>query len=79
MTSLRKTPPGASFLLGLAEVEADVEFLLEEFGAAVGVDQIFGGVAVGGDAKADGPALKRGAQVCDALAVRMIVSFGYAQ
>ena len=45
-------------VVGLAEVEADVEFFFEEFGAAVGVDQVFGGIAVGGDAQTYGAALK---------------------
>ena len=49
---------GRWLLVGLAEVEADVEFFFEEFSAAVGVDEVFGGVAVSGDAKADGAALE---------------------
>jgi hypothetical protein len=45
----------------LPEVEPHVKFFLEKLGAAVGVNQVFGGIAVGGDAKTDGAALKRGA------------------
>ena len=63
----------------MAEVEADVKFFLEEFGAAVGVDQVFSGVAASGDAKADGATLKRRAKIRNALAMRMIERLGYAQ
>jgi len=59
-------------LVGLAEVEADVEFFLEKFGAAVGVHQVFGCVAVGGDAQADGATLEGRAQIRNALAVGVI-------
>ena len=66
-------------LIGLAEIEPDVKFLLKEFGTAVSVDQIFGRVAMGGNAKAYRAALKRGAQISDPLAMRMIERFGNAQ
>ena len=49
---------GRWLLVGLAEVEADVEFFFEEFGATVRIDKVFGGVAVSGYAKADGAALE---------------------
>ena len=49
---------GRWLLVGLAEVEADVEFFFEEFSAAVGVDEVFGGVAVGGYPQTDGAALE---------------------
>ena len=56
-----------------------MEFFFEEFGAAVGVYEVFGGVAVGGDAQADGATLEGGAQIRDALAVGVIQRFGDAQ
>jgi hypothetical protein len=45
-------------LVSLAEVKANVEFFLKEFSAAVGVYQVFGGIAVGSDAEADSTTLE---------------------
>ena len=78
--TIRKFGEGCGGLFGgLAEVEADVEFLFEEVGAAGGVAEVFGGVAAGFDLEAYGAALEGGVDVVDALAMRVIESFGDAK
>lgn len=56
-----------------------MKFLFEKFGAAVGVEQIFRGIAASGDLQADGAVLKCGANLHDALAMRMVKRFGNSQ
>jgi hypothetical protein len=65
--------------VGGAEVEVGVEFAFEEVGAALGVADVFGGVAAGAELDGDGTALERGAEVLDALAVGVIEAFGDAE
>src|SRR5580693_5454416 len=64
--------------VGGAEVEMSVEFALEEGGAALGVADVFGGVATDAELDGDGAALERGVQILDALAVGVIEAFGEA-
>lgn len=66
-------------LVGLAEVEADVKFFFEKFGAAIGVYQVFSSVTTSGDAQADGSALKRCAKIGHTLSMGMVKRFGDAQ
>ena len=63
----------------LAEVKPDVKFFLEKIGAAIGIAQIFRGIATRFYLQADGATLKRSVNVGDALAMRMIEPFGNAQ
>jgi len=56
-----------------------VEFAFEEGGAAFGVADVFGGVAAGAELDGDGTALEGGAEVLDALAVRVIEALGDAE
>ena len=62
--------------VGGAEVEVGVEFAFEESGAALGVADVFGGVAA--DAKLDGygAALEGGAEILDALTMGVVEAFG---
>jgi len=53
-----------------------VKFLFKQFGAAIRVANIFGGVAARPEMEADGAALEFRANLRDALAVRMIEAFG---
>ena len=64
---------------GLAEVQAYVEVLFEEIGAAVGVAQILGGISTGFYLQAHGAALEGRLNTGDALAVGVIQAFGDAQ
>ena len=57
---------------GLAEIELYVELFFKEFGAALGVAEIFRNVATGVDLDGDGIALESGMQFVNALAMRMI-------
>jgi len=65
--------------VGGAEVEVGVEFAFEEGGAALGVADVFGGVAT--DAKLDGygAALEGSAEILDALAMGVVEAFGDAE
>jgi hypothetical protein len=65
--------------VGGAEVEVSVEFAFEEGGAAFGVADVFGGVTSDAELDGDGAALERGAEILDALAVRVIETFGDAK
>jgi hypothetical protein len=65
--------------VGGAEVEVSVEFALEEGGAALGVADVFGGVATDAELDGYGAALKGGAEILDALAVGVIEAFGDAE
>jgi len=56
-----------------------VKFLFEEIGAAVSVAQVLGGITAGFDLEADGAALERSLNSGDALAMRVIKTFGDAQ
>jgi hypothetical protein len=56
-----------------------VEFAFEEGGAAFCVANVFGGVAADAELDGNGTALKRGAEVLNALAVGMIEAFGDAE
>ena len=56
-----------------------MELLFEKFGAAIGVAQVFGGVALRGYLKSDGATLERCAQIRDALAVGVIECFRNAK
>ena len=44
--------------LGAAEIDLDVEFSFKEVGAALGVAQVFGGIAAGVDLQSDAAALE---------------------
>jgi hypothetical protein len=65
--------------VGGAEVEVGVEFAFEEGGAALGVTNVFGGVAAGAELDGYGAALERGAEILDALAMGVIEAFGDAE
>ena len=65
--------------VGGAEVEVGVEFAFEEGGAAFGVADVFGGVAAGAELDGYGATLEGGAEILDALAVRVIETFGDAE
>src|SRR5580692_8287921 len=65
--------------VGGAEVEVSVEFALEEGGAALGVADVFGGVATDAELDGYGAALERGAEILNALAVGVIEAFGDAE
>jgi hypothetical protein len=62
-------------VFGETEVEADVEFFLEEVGAALGIAKIFGDVAACLNLKSDGTPLKGRVQALNPLAMRMIQAF----
>ena len=49
-----------------------MKFLLEQFGAAIGIAQIFGGVALRGYLQADSATLERRAQIGNALPMGVI-------
>ena len=55
-----------------SEIQAHVKFLFKQFGAAICVANIFGGVAARPEMEADGAALEFGANLRDALAVGMV-------
>jgi len=65
--------------VGGAEVEVGVEFAFEERGAAFGVADVFGGVAAGAELDGDCSALEGGLEILNALAVRVIETFGDAE
>ena len=65
-------------MLGKPEVEADVEFLFEEIGATLGIAKIFGDIAARLNLKSNCSALEGRAQALNALAMRMIETFGDA-
>jgi len=65
--------------VGGAEIEVGVEFALEEGGAALGVADVFGGIAADAELDGDGAALEGGAEILDALAVRVVEAFGDAE
>jgi hypothetical protein len=58
--------------------ELDMEFFFEEAGAALGVAEIFGYVAVSLHLKSDGASLEGGVQAENSLAVGMVQPFGDA-
>ncbi len=60
------------------EVEFDVEFFFEEVRTAFGIAEVFGDVAAGVDFKSDGATLEGSAHALDALAMRVIETFGNA-
>lgn len=64
---------------GRAEVEVGVELFLEEAATALGVVNIFGGIAADFELNGYGAALERGFQVFDTLAMRMVEAFGDTQ
>src|SRR5208337_129718 len=61
------------------EIDLDVEFLFKEVGAALGIAQVFGGVAAGVDLQCDAAALERRANLIHALAMRVVEAFGDTQ
>ena len=56
-----------------------VEFAFEEGGTAFGVADVLGGVATDAELDGDGAALEGGAEILDALAVRVIEALGDAE
>ena len=62
----------------LPEKHADVKFFFEELGAAVGIAQVFGGVAASADLNADGAALKGSIDTGDPLTMGVVKRFGDA-
>jgi hypothetical protein len=56
-----------------------VKFVLEKFGAAIGIANVFGSIAARNKLQSHGAALKFCLNFRDALAVRMIESFRDSQ
>ena len=74
----QRAKAGSLVGMGAAEEELEVEFFFEEIGGALSVAKVFGDIAAGVDLDGDTAALEGSAEAFDALAVRMIETFGDA-